>query len=151
MTRRPSRARRIAKWGGLVVCALVAVAWMISLRPAGGLSGYGWPNLMVAASHGEIILVRGLPLRGPLHSDKNQTGVEWLPHWRFDMNARTQFITLPFWLLFLLATIPTVILFRRDRIPPGHCQRCGYNLTGNVSGRCPECGCTTNRGEGPPR
>lgn len=24
--------------------------------------------------------------------------------------------------------------------PPGHCQRCSYDLTGNVSGRCPECG-----------
>lgn len=26
------------------------------------------------------------------------------------------------------------------RPPPGHCQACGYNLTGNVSGVCPECG-----------
>ncbi len=24
--------------------------------------------------------------------------------------------------------------------PTGHCQTCGYNLTGNVSGICPECG-----------
>jgi hypothetical protein len=24
--------------------------------------------------------------------------------------------------------------------PAGHCRRCGYNLTGNVSGVCPECG-----------
>lgn len=23
---------------------------------------------------------------------------------------------------------------------PGHCRRCGYDLTGNVSGVCPECG-----------
>ena len=23
---------------------------------------------------------------------------------------------------------------------PGHCQQCGYDLTGNVSGICPECG-----------
>jgi hypothetical protein len=23
---------------------------------------------------------------------------------------------------------------------PGHCRSCGYDLTGNVSGRCPECG-----------
>lgn len=23
---------------------------------------------------------------------------------------------------------------------PGFCQRCGYNLAGNVSGQCPECG-----------
>ena len=28
----------------------------------------------------------------------------------------------------------------RRRIPQGHCPRCGYNLTGNVSGICPECG-----------
>lgn len=24
--------------------------------------------------------------------------------------------------------------------PLGHCRKCGYNLTGNVSGQCPECG-----------
>lgn len=29
---------------------------------------------------------------------------------------------------------------KRDSIPPGHCLTCGYNLTGNISGRCPECG-----------
>lgn len=26
------------------------------------------------------------------------------------------------------------------RKPAGMCRECGYNLTGNVSGRCPECG-----------
>ncbi|MEE8171219.1 MAG: hypothetical protein V3T70_11795 [Phycisphaerae bacterium] len=25
-------------------------------------------------------------------------------------------------------------------IEPGRCRHCGYDLTGNVSGRCPECG-----------
>jgi len=24
-------------------------------------------------------------------------------------------------------------------VPPGHCRECGYGLTGNVSGVCPEC------------
>ncbi len=138
---KPSRTRRVAKWTGVAACVVIAVAWMISLRPVGGLSGYGWPNLMVAVSNGEIRLIRGLPFRGPVHSNRFEPGVVWLPHWRFDMNARTQFITLPLWLPFLLTAIPTVILWRRDRrIPPGHCQRCGYDLTGNVSGRCPECG-----------
>ena len=28
-------------------------------------------------------------------------------------------------------------LYERE---PGFCSRCGYNLTGNVSGVCPECG-----------
>ncbi len=30
--------------------------------------------------------------------------------------------------------------WRHRRFPPGHCSRCGYDLTGNVSGKCPECG-----------
>ena len=43
--------------------------------------------------------------------------------------------------LFLLFAIPTVILWHRDRRPPpGHCQNCAYDLTGNISGVCPECG-----------
>jgi len=29
---------------------------------------------------------------------------------------------------------------RRKRRVPGYCLHCGYNLTGNISGVCPECG-----------
>ena len=48
---------------------------------------------------------------------------------------------IPLWLLFVLIGIPTGLLWWRDRrIPSSHCQNCGYDLTGNVSGRCPECG-----------
>lgn len=28
----------------------------------------------------------------------------------------------------------------RRRFGPGNCHKCGYDLAGNVSGRCPECG-----------
>ena len=28
----------------------------------------------------------------------------------------------------------------RERRAKGHCRRCGYDLTGNVSRVCPECG-----------
>jgi len=49
---------------------------------------------------------------------------------------------IPLWLPFVFFAIPTAILWHRDRksiIPSGHCQNCGYNLFGNVSGICPEC------------
>lgn len=31
-------------------------------------------------------------------------------------------------------------LWRKKSRPRDRCQKCGYSLTGNVSGRCPECG-----------
>jgi hypothetical protein len=36
----------------------------------------------------------------------------------------------------------TYFLFWQDRFRPksGHCRTCNYNLTGNTSGICPECG-----------
>ena len=47
----------------------------------------------------------------------------------------------PLWIPFVIVAVPTIWLWRHDRPnPAGHCQRCGYNLTGNVSGVCPECG-----------
>jgi len=55
--------------------------------------------------------------------------------------AGTLTVMIPLWIPFAIGVIPTVCLWWRDRrYPPGHCQTCGYNLTGNVSGRCPECG-----------
>lgn len=44
-----------------------------------------------------------------------------------------------------LATLPLSplaawLVYRIGRPRPGCCAKCGYNLTGNVSGLCPECG-----------
>lgn len=36
-----------------------------------------------------------------------------------------------------------------SKFPAGHCQTCGYDLTGNVSGRCPECGRAIERFDAP--
>ncbi|MGD8451537.1 MAG: hypothetical protein PVJ57_06935 [Phycisphaerae bacterium] len=36
---------------------------------------------------------------------------------------------------------------RRERAWQGHCVNCGYNLTGNTSGVCPECGTAVQRAE----
>jgi len=49
------------------------------------------------------------------------------------MGVTHWFANLIVWSLFL-------ILWRRSRKhPKGHCQDCGYDLTGNESGACPEC------------
>ncbi len=62
---------------------------------------------------------------------------------------RTYSLAVPLWavatllLLFCIYPITTFIRgpYRRYRRgKKGHCLKCGYNLTGNVSGVCPECG-----------
>jgi hypothetical protein len=61
-------------------------------------------------------------------------------------NVRYTLITIPLPLLFVaLAAYPMVAFIRGPlrrwrRRDPGLCRRCGYNLTANTSGRCPECG-----------
>jgi predicted amidophosphoribosyltransferase len=40
----------------------------------------------------------------------------------------------------LLPLLWSAMQFRLRRPPPGLCTDCGYNLTANTSGVCPECG-----------
>ncbi len=53
----------------------------------------------------------------------------------------------PFWLIALISgALPAFLLrrfiarLRRHRFGEKECSRCGYDLTGNISGTCPECG-----------
>jgi hypothetical protein len=59
--------------------------------------------------------------------------------------------TVPFWLVTPIAAAPVLVVFarevrRRRRAARNRCAVCGYDLTGNVSGVCPECGVTPPAG-----
>ncbi len=65
----------------------------------------------------------------------------WMASWNNDPTAC--------WFMFIVALGPGIafcyvlaaVISRLGPLyPRGHCRRCGYNLTGNVSGICPECG-----------
>lgn len=66
------------------------------------------------------------------------------PHWNgiFGGLHSYRMVIVPIPLILLLGIILTMIVVWRDRkrIPSNCCQGCGYNLTGNTSGICPECG-----------
>lgn len=50
-------------------------------------------------------------------------------------------VVLPFWVPAALFGLSAAWLwFKSHHIPSNCCQRCGYNLTGNVTGVCSECG-----------
>ncbi len=57
-----------------------------------------------------------------------------------------------FMLALLLPLVPAVLVATTPRppYPKGYCRKCGYNLRGNTSGVCPECGTPLADGRGKP-
>ena len=77
-----------------------------------------------------------------LHAmDSSVSPAHWTPKNRAQMR-----IDMPIWMLaILLGMYPLMrcVFAARNawtRRGVRHCSVCGYNLTGNTSGRCPECG-----------
>ncbi len=66
---------------------------------------------------------------------------QWIPDFSKNIVSGFYSIRLPIWIPSLLIAIPSFLLWWRNRRLPeeDHCD-CGYDLTGNVSGVCPECG-----------
>ncbi len=142
------RIRRILKWAGVAMCVLTFAVWVLSLRGTTyyylhGAGGFGW-------SHGYMTVMWGqrpgqLPL-GPGWRHRPQPAYQpitdpdvfpWPPLGRMGNE-----VFVACWLVLSISTLFTICAWwaHRRRIPPGHCKKCGYNLTGNVSGICPECG-----------
>jgi hypothetical protein len=141
--RRRSPTRRVLKWVGLVGCVVLTAAWGITLFCTFGYMGsstaawFQYDGAVVVAYYAQTAEVRpGWFAFDDRPPDPDQL---WLP--RRVAGAGRDYFAIPVWMPILLLALPTATLWYRDRRPPkGHCQNCGYNLTGNVSGRCPECG-----------
>ena len=154
MTQRPSRLRRWMKWVGLVACVVLLICWRaehgrsVVLHVPGkhGLAiGNGAIHLSIARSRVGTI-VKWADSWGVTVFGNPQPSSYW-PYRRPEIwytLGGSKVFTLPLWIPLAIVAIPTAILWYRDRRPPpGRCQECGYDLTGNLSGVCPECGMPT--------
>ena len=141
------RLRTLTLWTGTLLCVLIAAAfvasgwWRANLRLPGscqvsvaGGAVIVWTNRLTANRIG----------RWPFGlSSWNGWSTEALSYSPVsaNMNKEVHIIQFPLYALFLAAAIPTLLVWRFWPKPPkpGHC-RCGYDLRGNESGVCPECG-----------
>ncbi len=157
--RSPGRRVRVLKWTFAAASALLIVLWVISLFAAPTVR---WQH---AAGEVAVVIRQGkvtLATFGCLpwyNADAavvdrvteflkegvaNDYGLQW--PYTLDIGGRGSVIvrltTVPLWLPLISALFAMAVLWWLDRrrVRPGHCGRCGYDLTGNISGVCPECG-----------
>ena len=79
----------------------------------------------------------------------------WTPQYRHTERALPKAtmhaieLVLPLYIPALAFVAASAALWWRGRRPlAGHCEKCKYDLTGNTSGVCPECGCATGPKKG---
>ncbi len=148
-----STIRRALNWIGVIISLLIVASWAISLwfraycvlpgNYAVGING-GWLHILtsdgpVSGLHTVTTGLRRHPWAGfgfvPLgYGLKASTSTIAGPYYSS--------ISLPHWLLLIIVIIPMAWLWHhsRPRTMTDVCSQCSYDLTGNVSGFCSECG-----------
>lgn len=136
----------MAKWTGTLACVVIVGAAALCLIWTQVLVVGEWCE--VGLRHGAVVVVTGDSVPGPLRMlvGPRQTDLEGWKHYGsrpyFIPSRGSTLVAAPLWMLFVVFVIPTVLLWYFDcrSFAPGSCAKCGYNLAGNVSGQCPECG-----------
>lgn len=148
------RRWRVAKRAGILGASLVLLGWVLSIY-FDCIYVPGWNMIRsVVLSGGRVHVQRdveaysnsahvpsswagGTGLRFQAHDDY----LSWWPYVTRIPSGRVCWVGVPLWMILLLIALPAALLCWLDRrIPPHCCRGCGYDLTGNTSGTCPECG-----------
>lgn len=128
------------KWIGTVFTFLVALVWVWSFLDTSihDLGSHGRDHVRaLQLVQGECLFTYDFYPAAPTTLLTDLIDLPWLK-----VNEDGVGLYLGLWKPWLIFAVPTGLLWHLDRrrYPPGHCTMCGYNLHGNVSGICPECG-----------
>ena len=145
---RQRRTRRILKWVGTCGCTLTLAAAAVCLQfnvfSTFGTWGIGLWDGAVA------LYTRDDDRAGIRVSPALRSAARWRVYgcwFRSGPLGDRDFVTIPLWIPFVAIAAPTIWLWRRDwgAAPSSCCPTCHYDLTGNATGICSECGQTLER------
>ncbi len=135
------RHRRRLKWLFLTASAVIATAMLITF-----VGTIEWTvNWWRFDHHGKLTAGSIIVNPGEYYNWRISWFSRPLKIWLVFPNIRRvgnhSSVEIPLWLILTPLTVVTAVLFRLDpRQTSCCCRKCGYNLTGNESGVCPECG-----------
>ena len=145
------RLTRIARTVATIAACVTLAAWIVSIT-ASVCVPYA-PARALGLAHGSLVLHSGVDFSGkPLRFRAQLTPITLRAQyssvsgtWSGGRIATVYYYAI--WPGLVALIVPSLILWLvvPRPPPPGFCQSCGYNLTGNVSGRCPECGTKVKR------
>ncbi len=131
------RLRRLILSIGFSLTMVLTVAWILSWWWRASVYFGGW--VAISCHYGVVKFY-------------NYSDFDGATHWHFERAAHHEFelvwwlrfnnfvAIIPLWIPWLAVLGGTVFVWLRFKPPAtGHCS-CGYNLAGNESGACPECG-----------
>ena len=135
----------LLKWSSLVLWLLILGMWI----------GSNWWYVGAVSGHAGFLLSQGgIYVHGKRTSVKQSvvfggSVADYECHMCAEGHYRqatpftgTRRINLTWFWSFLGGGVAFCWWYDRRCYPPGHCQKCGYDLTGNESGVCSECGTT---------
>ena len=135
------------RWIGYGLCVLTLGVWVLSVQSPMSFRG---KRALLMLNSGCIVWITVPPTSTLPHNFRYLVymgDVLTLPAWcswplgMGDLPPETRYVHVPLWVFLALFGVPTCVAWWKSRrYPPGGCQACGYDLTGNVSGTCPECG-----------
>jgi hypothetical protein len=134
-------------WASICLCGFFC-AWML-ISSGMVLTWVSPGQKFVVQTYAGLVCV-GWPEREPWHPIaprpgwdvfRTETRLLWRPHTMVD-GYGLRFVSVPLWIPLFACLLGAVWLHRIKRrgMPGPTCANCEYDLTGNVSGVCPECG-----------
>jgi len=117
---------------GVLVASIVL--WICSLNKICVVAHYG--DADIRALNGQLYL------EGPRSYQQKPNGViRSFAGFGYLNGPNFLLLIVPIWVVALAAGVAYLfaLIWRRHPVQ-GHCTHCGYNLAGNTSGICPECG-----------
>ncbi len=141
--------RRIKKlsYAGFVISAMIAATLLANYWWVVGYEGQSWVGALAFGGASVFIGQARASPAGWMIERNNPADLGPCLFWglKADLQSPEYNVFVPLWIPFILILVPSLHAWRVGRkIPPGCCRECRYNLTGNLSGVCPECGTEIN-------